>query len=150
MNGITVFCNGRVVREPEIRTLPNGNTVCSASIAVKDPFRTDESTGYKRTIWLKASIWGRSGEAFGEHVKKGDSVNIMGSLQYDVETGGPNLFVRRDGTQGTSFEVNVDSWEFAGSAQRVEGEQAPVSASAGSFSAAEEVAEDYESDDIAF
>ena len=58
--------------------------------------------------WVKVAIWGKSAEYVGNYVKKGDSVLCIGRVE------APELFTKRDGTQGLA-EVftaeNIEKWD---------------------------------------
>jgi single-strand DNA-binding protein len=69
-------CTGRLTREPELRELPDGGTVCKLRLAVKDMARGRE-TGY-----INVSTFGKPGEAAAEILSTGWLVAVDGRLGY--------------------------------------------------------------------
>ena len=69
-------CTGRLTREPELRELPNGGSVCKLRLAVDDMARGRE-TGY-----INVSTFGKPGEAAAEVLSTGWLVAVDGRLEY--------------------------------------------------------------------
>ena len=69
-------CTGRLTREPELRELPNGGSVCKLRLAVDDMARGRE-TGY-----INVSTFGKPGEAAAEILSTGWLVAVDGRLEY--------------------------------------------------------------------
>jgi single-strand DNA-binding protein len=81
---------GRLVLDPEQRTLPNGTTVCKLRLAVKGLARGQDEVGY-----INVTSFGTSAEAAARVLSKGWLVAIDGRLEYhDWEA--PNGAKRRD------------------------------------------------------
>lgn len=100
---------GHLGRDPELRYLPNGNAVCNFSIGV-----SEKNNGVKHTTWFKVSLWGKRAEAANQYLTKGVPVLVTGRLR-SGDDGNPATFTKRDGTMGTSFEINADDFSFMGS-----------------------------------
>lgn len=68
---------GRVGRDPEVRNLPSGEAVCSASIAVSRRWK-DKASGEtkEQTTWVPLSMFGKTAELFGQYAKKGSQVRV--------------------------------------------------------------------------
>src|SRR5450759_222566 len=76
-------CTGRLTRDPELRSLPSGTTVCELRIAVDGMGRGYE-VGY-----LNVSVFGNGGAAAAEHLSKGWLVAVEGRLEFaEWETDG--------------------------------------------------------------
>jgi single-strand DNA-binding protein len=69
-------CTGRLTRDPELRELPNGGSVCQLRVAVDDMARGRE-TGY-----INVSTFGKPGEAAAEILTTGWLVAVDGRLEY--------------------------------------------------------------------
>ena len=69
-------CTGRLTRDPELRELPGGGTVCKLRLAVDDMARGRE-TGY-----INVSSFGKPGEAAAEILSTGWLVAVDGRLEY--------------------------------------------------------------------
>jgi single-strand DNA-binding protein len=74
INSITVI--GGLTRDPELRALPDGNSVCKLRLAVDGMARGGE-TGY-----VDVDVFGKPGEASAEHLVKGREVAVKGRLQW--------------------------------------------------------------------
>ncbi|NCX56258.1 MAG: single-stranded DNA-binding protein, partial [Burkholderiaceae bacterium] len=68
---------GHVGRDPDVRSLQNGDTVASFSIATTEKW-TDKATGEKReaTEWHRVSVFGKLAEIVQTWVKKGTLVYV--------------------------------------------------------------------------
>ena len=108
-----VIIMGNLGQDPEMRYMSDGTAVTNFSVAVNSARVVGEER-IKETVWFRCSAWGKRGEAVNEWFKKGKPILVEGVLKFDPQTGGPKIFPRQDGTTGTSFELNVDNWRFAG------------------------------------
>lgn len=98
MNKITLI--GNVTKDPELRTTPNGKSVCSIDIAVDRKRSTEKATDF-----FKVVTWGVLAENSAKYVKKGMKIAAVGELQartYETKTGKTNL----------SLDVQADEVEF--------------------------------------
>ena len=68
---------GRLVRDPDLRTVPSGATVCELRLAV-DNMGRDGAAGY-----IDVATWGASGEAAARVLRKGWLVAVDGRLRYE-------------------------------------------------------------------
>lgn len=86
---------GRLVADPELKTTPNGTSVCSFMLAVKRP-NVKDTTDF---IWYVA--WQHSAEYLCKYGKKGDFVEVTGVLT-------SRNFEDSNGNKRTAYEVRVD------------------------------------------
>ena len=70
------ICTGNLTRDPELRELPSGTTVCDLRVAVDAMGRAGE-VGY-----IDVSVYGKPGEAAAQHLTKGWSVAVDGRLDF--------------------------------------------------------------------
>jgi len=79
-----VMIIGTLGRDPEMRYLPNGNAVCSMSLATDEGYK-DKNTGQQvdKTEWHKVEAFGRLAEIMGEYLKKGSKCYVEGKLKTD-------------------------------------------------------------------
>jgi len=73
----TAQLTGRLVRDPDLRTVPSGATVCELRLAVENMGR-DGAAGY-----IDVATWGASGEAAARVLRKGWLVAVDGRLRYE-------------------------------------------------------------------
>lgn len=69
-------CTGRLTRDPELKTLPGGTSVCELRLAVEGMGRGRE-VGY-----IDVSVYGKGGQAAAEHLSTGWLVAVEGHLEY--------------------------------------------------------------------
>jgi single-strand DNA-binding protein len=79
-----VIIIGTLGRDPEMRYLPNGNAVCSVSIATDEGYK-DRNTGQQvdKTEWHRVEAFRRLAEVMGEYLKKGSKIYVDGKLRTD-------------------------------------------------------------------
>ena len=86
LNAITLI--GRLVRDPELRYLPNGTPVAQFPLAVGRPF--SNAQGQKETDFFDIVAWRKLAETVANHLQKGRLVAVQGRLQsrsYDTPEG---------------------------------------------------------------
>jgi len=76
MNINKYICTGRLTKDPELRTLPSGTSVCELRLAVDQMGRARE-VGY-----INVSVFGNGGEAAAKHLSKGWLVAVDGRLEF--------------------------------------------------------------------
>ena len=86
---------GRLTRDPEIRTTPNGANVASFSVATG--FTWTDATGQKKeqTEFHNVVAWRKLADIIGQYLKKGSQVYIEGRLQtrsWDDKTSGQKRY----------------------------------------------------------
>jgi single-strand DNA-binding protein len=72
---------GRLTRDPESRTTPNGANVCSFSIATNRSFKTQTGEKQDQVEYHNIVAWGKVGEIAGQYLKKGSRVYVEGRIQ---------------------------------------------------------------------
>lgn len=97
MNRITLI--GNLTKDPETRTTPNGNTVCTFTIAVNR-----KKVSEPQTDFFRINVWGKVGEVCGRCLTKGKKVAVLGELQARTyESNGKTML---------SLDVVADEVEF--------------------------------------
>jgi single-strand DNA-binding protein len=81
MNLNKVFLIGRLTKDPELKNLPSGKSLCQISIAT-DRFYTDKDGNKKQeTEFHNVILFGRLAEIASQYLKKGSLVFIEGRLR---------------------------------------------------------------------
>ena len=106
---------GNLGGDPEMRYMPDGTAVTSFSIATNRRWNNAQGQQVDETTWFRISVWGKRAEVANQYLTKGSKVLIEGRLKPDMNTGGPRLWTRQDGTVAASFEVTADNFAFVGS-----------------------------------
>jgi len=94
MNLNKVFLIGRLTKDPEMKNLPSGKSLCQISIAT-DRFYTDKDGNKKQeTEFHNVILFGRLAEIASQYLKKGSLVFIEGRLRtrnWEDESGNKKL-----------------------------------------------------------
>jgi single-strand DNA-binding protein len=108
----TIIIVGNLGRDPEMRFTPSGQPVTSFSVATNRQYTDSSGQQVKETIWFRVTTWGKLAETCNQYLKKGRMVLVEGRLVPDLNTGGPRVFSRQDGSSGASFEVMANTVKF--------------------------------------
>lgn len=88
LNKAMVF--GNLTRDPELRSTPGGQQVCSFSIATNRIYKKADGSKGEDAQFHNIVVWGRQAETCAQYLKKGSSAYIEGRLQtrsYDNKEG---------------------------------------------------------------
>ena len=100
-----VMLIGRLTRDPELNfAAGSGTAVTRFSLAVKRPFKKDESD------LINCVAFGKTGETIAQYITKGRQLAVTGSIRtgsYDA----------KDGSKRYTTDIIVDSFEFLGNGQ---------------------------------
>lgn len=91
---------GNLTNDPETRTTPNGNTVCSFTVAVNRKKAAEPTTDF-----FRINAWRNLGEVCGRCLTKGKKVAVVGELH-------PRLYEDKTGKTRLSLDVEADEVEF--------------------------------------
>ena len=72
---------GRLTRDPEGRTTPNGQRVTSISVATNRTFKDKDGNKQEQVEFHNIVIWGRLAEIASQYLVKGQEVMIEGRIQ---------------------------------------------------------------------
>ena len=78
-----VILVGRLGKDPEIRSTPNGTSVAKFTVATDEKFTDRAGEKQERTEWHNITAWGKLGEICGQYLRKGSLVYIEGSIRTD-------------------------------------------------------------------
>lgn len=92
---------GNLTRDPELRYTPNGNAVCSFSIATNRNWTTDSGEKREEVDFHKIIAWNKLGELCSQFLVKGRKVYVEGRLTTRTWTG-------QDGAQKSTTEVVIN------------------------------------------
>jgi single-strand DNA-binding protein len=73
---------GRLTRDPELRALPSGTSVCSMRIACNSSRRDSEGEFHDRPNYFDVSAFGGSGESVARFMHKGSRVAVDGRMEW--------------------------------------------------------------------
>lgn len=81
MNFNKAFVLGNVTRDPEMRTTPGGQNVCSFGIATNRVWKDQSGQQQRAAEFHNIVAWGRLAEIANQYLKKGSLVFIEGRIQ---------------------------------------------------------------------
>ena len=104
MNKIVLL--GRLIRDPELRSLEDSNKVFTKFIiAVDRNFKSQDGT--RKADLIPVTIWGRKAEVVCQYMKKGSYISLSGRLR----TGS---YEDKDGSKKYIAEVVAEDFKFVG------------------------------------
>ena len=99
---------GNLTRDPELRSTPNGASVCGFSVAVNRVFRDNNGEQKEDVSFIDCSAWGKLGEMISQYAKKGSGVLVSGRLsQRSWED-------KTSGGKRSRTEIVVEDFNFIG------------------------------------
>lgn len=78
-----VFLLGNLTRDPDLRGLPSGQSVCELGIAVSRRYVGSNGQEAEDTCFVDVSVWGKMANVCKQYLAKGSQVMIEGRLQLD-------------------------------------------------------------------
>lgn len=76
-----VMIIGRLVRDPEIKTIPSGQTVATFSVATNYSWKDQQGNKQDRPEYHNVVAWRKLADIVGQYLTKGKQVYIEGRLQ---------------------------------------------------------------------
>jgi single-strand DNA-binding protein len=107
---INVVCvTGNLTKDPELRTTPNGTSVCKLRVAVNSR-RKDSASGewVDKPNYFDVTVWGAQGENCATYLSKGRPVAVEGRLDW-------REWEAQDGSKRQAVEIIANSVQFLGS-----------------------------------
>ena len=100
---------GNLTRDPELRAIASGTSVCSLRVACSTRRRNSANDGWdERPNYFDVTVWGAQGENCARYLSKGRPVAIDGRLEWrEWETS--------DGHRRDAVEIIAESVQFLGS-----------------------------------
>jgi len=89
------FLFGNLTRDPEMRSLPNGNKVTSFSLATNRVYKDANGAKQEQVEFHNVVVFGRQAETSAQYLKKGQGVLIEGRIQtrsWDDKTTGEKKY----------------------------------------------------------
>ncbi len=97
---------GNLTRDPELRSTPNGASVCSFSVAVNRNYRDSNGEAKEEVSFIDCSAWGKPGEIISQYGRKGTGILVCGRLsQHSWED-------KNTGQKRSRVEVVVEDFNF--------------------------------------
>jgi len=103
-NQVTLM--GNLTRDPELRSTPNGQSVCSFSLALNRSYKGADGNWTEVTDFVDVVAWGPLGERVAQYLTKGRPALVSGRLQ--------SSSWEKDGQKRTKVEVVANDVTFLG------------------------------------
>jgi single-strand DNA-binding protein len=101
-----VILMGNLTRDPELRQTPNGQNVCSFSLALNRSYRGSDGNWQEATDYVDIVAWGPLGERVAQYLSKGRPCLVSGRLQ--------SRSWEQDGQKRSKVEVVAQDVTFLG------------------------------------
>lgn len=101
-----VILMGNLTRDPEVRQIPSGQSVCTFSLALNRSFKGSDGNWQEAVDYIDVVAWGPLGERVAQYVTKGRPVLVNGRLQ--------SRSWETDGQKRSKVEVNAQDVTFLG------------------------------------
>ena len=97
------FIIGNLTKDPELRTTPNGVSVCSFSVAVQRRYK--DQNGDKQADFIPVIVWRGLAENCAKYLAKGRKVAVSGEIQ-------TRSYEAQDGSKRYITEIVASDVEF--------------------------------------
>ena len=101
-----VILMGNLTRDPELRQTPNGQNVCSFSLALNRSYKGSDGNWQEATDYVDVVAWGPLGERVAQYLTKGRPCLVNGRLQ--------SRSWEQDGQKRSKVEVVAQDVTFLG------------------------------------
>jgi single-strand DNA-binding protein len=100
---------GNLTRDPEVRKLNTGTSLCDIGIAVTESHKNSSGAWIEETSFIDVTAWGRTAEVIGEYLTKGSPIFIEGRLKLDTW--------EKDGQKRSKLKVICEKMRMLGKGQ---------------------------------
>ena len=88
---------GHLTRDPVVRKTNGGTEVADMGLAINEEYTAKDGKTVQQTCFVDFVAWGKTANAAGEHLKKGDPLLVEGSLvteQWETQQGEKRIRLR--------------------------------------------------------
>jgi single-strand DNA-binding protein len=103
-----VILTGNLTRDPELRSLPSGTSVCELRVAVNSSRKDESGNWVDKPNYFNVKVWGAQGENCSTYLSKGRPVAIDGRLDW-------REWESKEGEKRQAVEIVADRVQFLGS-----------------------------------
>lgn len=135
-----VILMGNLTRDPELRTIPSGQSVCNFGLALNRSYKGADGEWQEATDFINVVAWAALGERVAQFLHKGSRCMVQGRLQ--------SSNWEQDGQKRSKVEVNASDVTFLDSSRGGDDGSGTTSASAPDDSAKPEPSKKAAKDDV--
>lgn len=149
-----VLLYGNLTKDPEMKSMPNGNKVTNFSLATNRVYKDANGNRQEQTEFHNIVVFGRQAETSAQYLKKGQGVMIEGRIQtrsWDDPNGGGKKYrteIIADSVQFGPKTGGVTGGDYAVKSEQ--SAQAPASPSASDLNTIDYGDDQVNVDDIPF
>jgi single-strand DNA-binding protein len=99
-----VVLMGNLTRDPELRSLPSGSSVCAMGLAVNERFKAQSGDYEERVNFFDITCFGSQAENCAKYLSKGRPIAVQGRLRWSSW--------EKDGQKRSKVEVIADRVQF--------------------------------------
>jgi len=104
-----VVITGNLTKDPELRSTPNGTSVCKLRVAVNSRRKDSSGEWVDKPNYFDVTVWGAQGENCANYLYKGRPVAVEGRLEW-------REWEASDGSgKRSAVEIVANSVQFLGS-----------------------------------
>lgn len=108
-----VILMGNLTRDPELKAIPSGQSVCSFSLALNRSYKDASGEWKEATDYVDVTAWGPLGERVAQYCQKGKQVLVNGRIQ--------SRSWEQDGQKRSKVEVLANDVTFLGGGPGAQG-----------------------------
>lgn len=109
-----VIMMGNLTRDPEIKQIPSGQSVCRFGLASNRQFKNKQSGSMVQEVcFIDVDVWGAQADSCKQYLAKGRAVLVEGRLKMDS-------WQEADGNKRTKYLIVADRVTFLASAQQAD------------------------------
>jgi len=102
-----VILIGYLGRDPEVRSMPNGEAVCNFSLATSESWKNKDGSKTERTEWHNITLYRKLAEIAGQWLKKGSLVYLEGKIQ-------SRKYTDKTGIERTAYDIIANEMKMLG------------------------------------
>jgi single-strand DNA-binding protein len=103
-----VVISGNLTRDPELRQLASGTSLCTLRVAVNESVKDRDSGQWgDRANYFDVTVWAGQAESCSRYLQKGSGVIVQGRLRWEE-------WQAQDGTNRQTVKIVADRVEFKG------------------------------------
>ncbi len=110
-----VILMGTLTRDPQVRHIPSGASVCRFTLAINRSYTTQGGDRRNETCFLTVNVWGRQVKSCAQYLKQGRAALVEGRLQ-------TRSWQTAEGPKRSTVEVVAERVQFLGSTNGKQGE----------------------------
>ncbi len=96
---------GNLTKDPELRTLPSGGTVCQFDLALNRTYTSQSGEKKEEVCYVTIVVWGKQAENCAQYLKKGRGAHVEGRLQH-------RSWTTPEGQKRSKLEVVAERVQF--------------------------------------